>query len=113
MMMSDEVKKVCLATVEVKVSEIDEFKGLIKALGENLGALPHDVKVALKELMPDLVVDEEQELIGSVVRLNSGSCPMTVTRVTEDDQLELTYFKEPGVIGEPLLVPYQCVYVVA
>jgi len=109
-MMSDEVKKVRIATVEVKVSELDEFKGLIKALGENLGALPKDVKVALKELMPDLVVDEGESIIGSIAYLNSGSCAMTVTGIMEDDHLELTYFKDAGVVAEPIFVPYQCVY---
>ncbi len=51
MMMSDEVKKVCLATVEVKATELPLVQELIEALRKDFDRLPTGVKMAVNAIV--------------------------------------------------------------
>jgi hypothetical protein len=51
MMMSDGVKKVCLATVEMKTTELPLVLELIEALRDDFDCLPDRVKQAVNEIL--------------------------------------------------------------
>ena len=122
------VREMMMMTVQVKVSEIDEFEGLLNALGENLGALPRGVKVALKELAPDLVIDDLQKECdeklqakqvvksklypGAVVMLASGSAQMTVTD-TDGKSVLCAYWNDAECcINYTTTIPVECLILV-
>ena len=50
-MMSDEVKKVCLATVEVKATELPLVQDLIDALRNDFDNLPEGVRQAVNAIV--------------------------------------------------------------
>lgn len=49
--MSDEKREVCLATVEVKATEMPPVQKLIDALRDDFDNLPTGVKMALNEIL--------------------------------------------------------------
>lgn len=120
--MSDEKKEIFLATVRVKSSEAHIVRQVLDVVYGNITSLPESARLKLTPLSIEVVEmddsgDDSSPLhgevlrVGSVVRLNSGSREMTVTDVIDGDVVELRHFiPEHGVMSEPLLVPYQCVY---